>query len=128
MSALDHAQYAHWDAVACALPGADATYPFGPDARVFRVLGKMFGMISEARSPLWLTLKVDPVRGDLLCRDFPAITPGYHMNKRHWITVVLDESVPPDLIEDLIVEAHERAAAGLTRADRIRLAALGGGR
>ncbi|RLP75298.1 MmcQ/YjbR family DNA-binding protein [Mycetocola tolaasinivorans] len=125
---FDHEQYARWDGVACALTGAEASYPFGPDARVFRVFGKMFGMVSEARSPLRLTLKVDPVRGDHLCRDFPAITPGYHMNKRHWITIVLDDSVPAELIEDLIVDAHARAAAGLTRAEKIRLAALGDAR
>ncbi len=63
----------------------------------------MFAMFSQERG---LTLKAPPELVEQLCADHAAITPGYHMSKRHWITVTLDGTVPDALLDDLLVDAH----------------------
>ncbi|UCR89888.1 MmcQ/YjbR family DNA-binding protein [Mycetocola spongiae] len=123
---IELALYERWDADLLSRPGSEASYPFMPGARVYKVLGKMFALLSEEHIPLRLNLKGDPIRNQFLCRDYPAITPGYHMNKTHWISVHLDGTVPDELLENLIDESYRLVAAGLARAEKIRLAALGG--
>ncbi|MCW2602901.1 MAG: MmcQ-like protein [Pseudonocardiales bacterium] len=100
------------DAFGVALDLADATktYPFGEQTAVFKVAGKVFALAREEGDPEGITLKCEPDFAVALVRDHEAITPGYHMNKRHWITVVLDGTVPPDLIRDLIEGSYELVA------------------
>lgn len=80
------------------MPGAQLTYPFGNETAVYKVGGKMFAAIGANR----VTLKCDPDRAEVLVGEHEHIVPGYHMNKRHWITVDLDGSVPWPLVEDLV--------------------------
>lgn len=88
-------------------PGAEETTPFGPDVLVYKVNGKMFGLTSPDDFPASINLKCDPDRAVLLRDEYPAITPGYHMNKRHWNTIVLDGSVPSALLRELIDHSYE---------------------
>jgi predicted DNA-binding protein (MmcQ/YjbR family) len=90
--------------------GAELTYPFGEQAAVYKVAGKIFAIVGVGRSPLQLTLKCDPWQGEALCAEHDAIAPGYHMNKRHWITVTLDDSLPAALIEELVEDSFDLVA------------------
>lgn len=102
-------------------PGAEEDTPFGPDTLVYKVGGKMFGLIGIERVPPWLNLKCDPDRALRLRERWEAVTPGYHMNKKHWNTVVLDGSVPAPELKDWVDHSWELVVAGLSKADRERV-------
>ena len=89
-----------------AKPGAEETFPFDPVTLVAKVGGKMFDLLALNETPTSLTFKCDPHHGAALRAAHPAIQPGYHMNKQHWITLTLDESLPPELVEGLIDESY----------------------
>ena len=73
------------------LPGASEEFPFGDEVSVFKVGGKMFALCSlDAEPPLQLSVKCDPELAVQLRSAYPAIGPGYHLNKRHWNTITLD--------------------------------------
>jgi predicted DNA-binding protein (MmcQ/YjbR family) len=108
-------------ALLASLPGAVEDTPFGPDALVFKVGGKMYAILSRDQQPVTLSLKVDPLEGEILRQTWAAIGPGYHLNKRHWITVTLDGSLPDELLEDLIRDSYDLVVRGLTRAVRAAL-------
>ena len=100
------------------LPGAVDEYPFGPGALVFKVGGKMFGLIAEDTWPLTITLKCDPDLALELRAQYPAVRPGYHFNKTHWNTITVDDSIPIDELTELIDHSYQLVLAGLPRAKR----------
>ncbi len=102
-------------------PGAIEDRPFGPEVPVYKVMGKMFAYLSPGHSPPWLTLKLDPILGQLVRSTHAAVRPGYHMNKEHWNTIVLDGSVPDAEIMAWIDESYDLVVSGLTRAKRAQL-------
>jgi len=102
-------------------PGAVVDFPFDEVTLVFKVGGKMFALISLNEQPLRMNLKCDPGKAQALRDCFPAILPGYHMNKRHWNTLVLDETLPEDLIPSLIDDSYALVLKGLTKAVRTRI-------
>ena len=106
------------------LPGAELSYPFGEGAAVFKVGGRMFAVVSEDDEPGRLTLKCDPDYAAYLTQHFDDIVPGYHMNKRHWITIALVPTLSTDLIEDLISDSYELILAALPTQLRKALAPL----
>jgi predicted DNA-binding protein (MmcQ/YjbR family) len=106
-------------------PGARRDMPFGPDALVFKVLDKMFALVAWQKDPLTISLKADPVDAVILRKQYKAIIPGYHMNKKHWNTVTLDSSVPDDEVRQMIDESYALVVAGMTRAKQIQLKKLG---
>lgn len=118
-SGVDRDQAASW---ARALPAAVEEFPFGPQAAVFKVGGKMFALVPTDQQSV--TVKVDPDDGVALRLQFSAITPGYHMNKEHWITIDLraDEQVVP--VEDLIEESYLLVATSLSKKLRTQLGLL----
>ena len=93
------------DACAAQL-AASRSQPFGPEVDVFKVVGKVFALVSTRAGDGQLTVKCDPAVSEALRAEHPAITPGYHMNKRHWITVALDGSVPLAVLRELIEDSH----------------------
>lgn len=101
-----------------AKPGCEETTPFGPEVLVYKVGGKMFALTDPGDFPPRVNLKCDPDRAVELRGEFDAITPGYHMNKRHWNTLVLDGSIPADLIAGLLDHSYELVVASLPRAKR----------
>jgi predicted DNA-binding protein (MmcQ/YjbR family) len=102
-------------------PGAEETTPFGPDVLVYKVGGKMFALTVPDDFPARINLKCDPERSVMLREEHAAITPGYHMNKRHWNTVVLDNSLPSKLVRELIDHSYELVVASLPKAERAKL-------
>ena len=97
------------------LRGSVLEFPFGEDTSVFKVGGKMFALLGIDDSPGRVNLKIDPDEGADLVRAHEAIVPGYHMNKRHWITVTLDGSLPDEFVEDLIANSYELVVASLPK-------------
>jgi predicted DNA-binding protein (MmcQ/YjbR family) len=93
-----------------AKPGAEETTPYGPDHLVYKVGGKIFALTSPDDFPPRVNLKCDPERALELRDRYEAIIPGYHMNKRHWNTVILDGSLPDKLIRDLIDHSYQLVA------------------
>ena len=98
--------------------GAEECTPFGPDVLVYKVAGKMFALAVPADFPARINLKCDPERALALRDEYEAITPGYHMNKRHWNTLVLDGSLPSKLVRDLIDHSYELVVASLPKSWR----------
>jgi predicted DNA-binding protein (MmcQ/YjbR family) len=104
-----------------ARPGAVEDYPFGDEVAVFKVAGSVFAMVMLAATPANVTLKCDPDRAIALRERYAAITPGYHTNKRHWNTIVLDGSVPDDELLELIDHSYQLVVGRLTKAQRSTL-------
>lgn len=104
--------------VAATLPAVSHTYPFGPDHDVFKVVGKIFLMATEATGKPIVTLKCEPPHAAALRQEFPTITPGYHMNKQHWISLAADPRITPELVEELVLNAYELVIEGLPRGRR----------
>jgi predicted DNA-binding protein (MmcQ/YjbR family) len=100
------------------MPGAIEDFPFSPDNSVFKVAGKIFAISNLAGEPLRISLKCEPGLAEQLRADHAAITPGYHLNKRHWNTVVLDGSVPDAMVRDMIEDSYDLIVAALPRAKR----------
>lgn len=95
-------------------------FPFGPETSVFKVLGKMFALSTLDARPLTINLKCDPDDAVRLREEYPAIVPGWHMNKRHWNTVTVS-GVPGPVLRELIEDSYDLVVAGLPRAERLRL-------
>lgn len=104
------------------LQGAEKSHPFGPDALVFKVMGKMFALVSEKEDTPMVTIKCIPLDGEILVEHFKSITPGYYMNKKHWITLSLADSLADEISEDMLIDlmhkSYELVVSKLTKADR----------
>jgi predicted DNA-binding protein (MmcQ/YjbR family) len=94
--------------VCLGLPQAEETFPFDFETSVFKTSGngRIFALSALADVPLTVSLKVDPEEGLSLRAQYPQITPGYHLNKKHWITIDLVAGVPDTLVEQLIHDSH----------------------
>jgi predicted DNA-binding protein (MmcQ/YjbR family) len=99
-------------------PGSVETFPFGEQTSVFKVAGKMFALSRLTADPLKLSLKCDPLLAERLRGAHPAITPGYHLNKRHWNTVTIDDSIPDQMLKDTIEDSYDLVVSQLPAARR----------
>ena len=95
--------------------------PFGPDALVFKVKGKIFAIVAWQNSPLSISLKCEPNHAIALRTMFPVVKPGYHLNKEHWNTVKLDGSLPDNEIIEMINHSYDQVVKGLKKADQDQL-------
>lgn len=103
--------------------GAIEEFPFGPDARVYKVMGKMFALI-PVDGPVRISLKCDPTLARILRDTYPAVQPGYHLNKRHWNTVLVDGTVSDQEILEMIDNSYDLVVEKLSKKDRGRLAKM----
>lgn len=103
------------------LPGACEEFPFDDSNSVFKVTGKIFAMSRLQARPLRVSLKCDPDLAVQLRGQYPAVTAGYHLNKRHWNTVLLDGSVPDQLVREMIEDSYDLVVAGLPRREQEKL-------
>lgn len=101
--------------------GTTAEYPFGDNVLVFKVLGKMFATCSTDEPILNINLKCDPDLAITLRHNYESIQPGYHMNKKHWNTVLIDGTIPEEEIFGLVDHSYTLVAKGLKKADRAKL-------
>lgn len=102
-------------------PKAIEDTPFGPEALVYKVLGKMFALVSWGDDPLRINLKCDPDLALALRAEYESVIPGYHMNKKHWNSVILDGSIPESLLHEMIDNSYDLVVKGLKKADREKL-------
>jgi predicted DNA-binding protein (MmcQ/YjbR family) len=101
--------------------GAVEGFPFGEQVSVFKVGGKMFAISGLRSSPLQVSVKCEPDLAVQLRATYPAIQPGYHLNKRHWNTITLDGSLPDEMVLDMIEDSYDLVVAGLPPATRVAL-------
>jgi predicted DNA-binding protein (MmcQ/YjbR family) len=113
--------YENLEGLLLALKGAILDYPFGPDAAVFKVAGKMFALVAWDEDPLRITLKCDPAEADFFRSMYDAVKPGYYMNKNHWNTITLDGSVPEELLRRMMDSSYALVVKGLPKVERERL-------
>lgn len=99
-------------------PAAVEDFPFDTTTLVLKVGGKMFAALGIDDSPLRVNLKCEPHKAEILRERYPAVLPGYHMNKRHWNTVVLDGSVPEAEVRAMIDESYQLVVKGLPKSQR----------
>lgn len=110
-------------------PEAQLSFPFDQDVYVYKVCNKMFALISTTGNltpsnpsrNAQMNLKCDPFHAQELRDVFDAIIPGYHMNKKHWNTLILDGSLPESEIKRLIDHSYALVANNLTRAQKVPL-------
>jgi len=103
-------------------PEAVKDYPFGPDVMVPKVKGKMFATLGTENDIARINLKCDPDEALALRDIFTAVIPGYHMNKKHWNTVILDGSIPQGEIERMIDNSYSLVIRSLPKPQREALA------
>ena len=101
--------------------GVEETLPFGPDTLVFKVTGKIFLIAGLDEEPLSFNVKCDPDLALELREQYRCVQPGYHMNKKHWITVGMDGSVPDKLVKEWIDNSYNLVVSGLTRSQKVTL-------
>ena len=109
------------------LPHSLETFPFDDETLVFKVgyftKSRMYALTDITQEPLRLSLKVDPERGHELRQAYPqSVAPGYHLNKKHWVTVTLDGTVPAELVRELLCGSYLLVTKkGFTKAERAEL-------
>jgi predicted DNA-binding protein (MmcQ/YjbR family) len=86
--------------------GAKLDYPFGKEVAVYKIDGKMFALIQEGSDPLRISLKCDPQLAVLLREKYETVMEGYHLNKKHWNTILLTGQLDWEEIQGLIVLSH----------------------
>ncbi len=91
-------------------PGAEETLPFGPDTLVYKVGGKLFLLTGLDSEDLRFNVKCDPDKAIELREVFTCVQPGFHMNKKHWNTIVADGSVPDKQLKEWIDHSYELVA------------------
>jgi len=102
-------------------PEAWEDFPFYPHIAVMKVRNKMFATLSVENDIAKMNLKCDPAEAQMLRDIFSAVLPGYHMNKRHWNTVVLDGSIPAGELERMIDRSYGLVVKGMPRKERLPL-------
>lgn len=98
--------------------GAEGSYPFGPEALVYKVMGKMFALVSQTGEIPRVTLKCIPEDGAALVSQFESVIPGYYMNKKHWITISLNGELPSEMLKELASDSYNLVTSKLTKADK----------
>ncbi|HUP26672.1 MAG TPA: MmcQ/YjbR family DNA-binding protein [Candidatus Limnocylindrales bacterium] len=88
------------------MPNARLDYPFGEGVAVYKVKGKMFAIIQEDKEPLRISLKCDPQLAVILREKYETVLEGYHLNKKHWNTVILTGQLPWEEVQGLIVHSY----------------------
>jgi predicted DNA-binding protein (MmcQ/YjbR family) len=89
------------------LPEVEETLPFGPDVLVYKVNGKVFLLLPLETDELRLNVKCNPERALELREQYDCVLPGYHMNKKHWNTIVIDGTIPETLIRSWIDHSYD---------------------
>ncbi|MFD0717238.1 MmcQ/YjbR family DNA-binding protein [Paenibacillus sp. GCM10027626] len=98
-------------------PGAWEDYPFGPEPLVLKTGSKMFALLTEES----VSLKCDPVIAESLREQHKAITPGYHLNKKHWNSIALDGSLSLEELQAMMDHSYELVFRSLTKAEREKI-------
>lgn len=96
-------------------------FPFGEDVMVFKVMGKMFGLISLNDTPFNVNLKCDPQDAIAYREIYKSVNPGYHMNKKHWNTITIDGSIEKTILQEMIDDSYTLVVKKLTKKQKEEL-------
>lgn len=106
-------------------PGSWLDYPFGEGVAVYKVgskeTAKMFALIQEGKTPLQMSLKCDPLLAETLREKYETVLAGYHLNKKHWNTVLCTGQVPDEELKSFIDLSYNLVGSGLTQDEQIKL-------
>lgn len=101
--------------------GVEDSFPFGPETLVFKVMGKVFLLSGITSQPLQFNVKCAPEKALELRENYDCVRPGFHMNKKHWNTIVCDGSVSDQLIRSWIDDSYELIVASLPKSSKTAL-------
>lgn len=101
-----------------AFPGSEETFPFGPNTSVFKVGGKMFALSQLGAEDLRVSVKCEPALAEELREAHAEVIPGYHLDKRHWNTIIVNGGLPEQMIEDMIEDSYDLVVSALPAARR----------
>ena len=96
------------------MPNARLDYPFYEKTAVYKADDKMFAIIPEGKTPINLSLKCDPQLAVVLREKYETVVPGYHLNKKHWNTIILTGQLPWEEVQALIRHSYDLVAGGDT--------------
>ena len=96
-------------------------FPFGEDTLVFRVLNKIFLLVSLSSNPLQFNAKCDPDKAIELRDQYDVVQPGYHMNKKHWNTVIMNGSLSNAQLKEMIDDSYNLIVQSLPKKERENL-------
>ena len=105
--------------------GSIKEYPFGDQVMVFKVMNKMFGFIMWEKSPLQIVIKSDPEDAIGYREIYDCVIEGYHMNKKHWITIIIDGTMKDEILINMINESYNLVVDKLTKKERNELSLRG---
>ncbi|MCR6569190.1 MmcQ/YjbR family DNA-binding protein [Acinetobacter baumannii] len=103
------------------LPFSEQTHPFGPEYEVYKILEKMFMLTVEVSGVKMINVKCDPYKSQEYQELYPFIIPGYHMNKKHWISIKPHKNLTSDFLRDLIRDSYDLVVKKLPLKDQKRL-------
>jgi len=103
--------------------GVTEEFPFGEDTLVYKVMGKMFAL-TDLESFQSVNLKCEPEVGVQLREQYTSVLPGYHMNKKHWITVIMDGSIADKSIKQWIDQSYQLVVSSLAKSQQALLDGL----
>lgn len=113
--------HANAQRIALTYPFTEQCWPFGPQYDVFKVAGRMFMLTLTVDGHIRVNLKADPQKSLLYQQIYPSIIPGYHMNKKHWISVIAGEDISESLLSELIDDSWHQVVNKLAKKDQQRL-------
>jgi predicted DNA-binding protein (MmcQ/YjbR family) len=99
-------------------------YPFGDEVMVLKIANKMFALVSQSDNPLRVNLKCDPDDAIAYREIYEGVVPGYHMNKKHWNTIILDDSIPLEVLKEMIDDSYNLVFNKLTKKDKDKILSL----
>ena len=109
---------------ALSLKNVSESFPFGEDTLVFKTNDKIFLLVSLSTSPLQFNVKCDPEKALELREQYSSVLPGYHMNKKHWITPETTGSIPDRLLRDWTMNSYNLVVKGLTKTQKQALESM----
>ncbi len=92
------------------MPNARLDYPFGEEVAVYKVKDKMFALIREKKDPVQISLKCDPILAETLRQKYDTVMPGYHLNKKHWNTILLTGQLEWEEVQGLVRHSYDLVA------------------
>lgn len=98
--------------------GASISFPFDDVTMVIKICSKMFALIAINDDPLRINLKCDPFIAQGLRERYSAVIPGYHMNKKHWNTVIMNNTIPENIIKGMIDDSYDLVFLNLSKKNK----------
>ncbi|MCU4602532.1 MAG: MmcQ/YjbR family DNA-binding protein [Acinetobacter ursingii] len=110
--------------IALKQPETVLSHPFGPQCNVIKVFDKMFLLTGELKQQKFINLKIKPEQADELKELYPSITSGYHMNKKHWISIFEGQNIDAEFIEDMVKSSYALVVSKLNKTQKKRIKLL----